>query len=73
MDSNLKRLSMQVNVDDLLPASEKEKEYMVDEAFHDRFSGRCAAASQKQGRHGELLDHPADHGGFDLCPLLLAL
>ena len=29
MDSNLKRLSMQVNVDDLLPASEKEKEYMV--------------------------------------------
>ena len=29
MDSNLKRLSMQINVDDLLPASEKEKEYMV--------------------------------------------
>ena len=29
MDSNLKRLSMQVNVDDLLPASEEEKEYMV--------------------------------------------
>ena len=29
MDSNLKKLSMQVNVEDLLPASEKEKEYMV--------------------------------------------
>jgi len=29
MDSNLKRLSMQINVDDLLPASEEEKEYMV--------------------------------------------
>ena len=29
MDSNLKRLSMQVNVDDLLPASDEEKEYMV--------------------------------------------
>ena len=29
MDSNLKRLSMQVNVDDLLPASPEEKEYMV--------------------------------------------
>ena len=29
MDSNLKRLSMQVNVDDLLPASEEEKEYMI--------------------------------------------
>ena len=29
MDSNLKRLSMQVNVDDLLPATEEEKEYMV--------------------------------------------
>ena len=29
MDSNLKKLSMQVNLDDLMPASEKEKEYMV--------------------------------------------
>ena len=29
MDSNLKKLSMQINVDDLLPASEQEKEYMV--------------------------------------------
>ena len=29
MDINLKRLSMQVNVDDLLPASEEEKEYMI--------------------------------------------
>ena len=29
MDSNLKRLSMQVNVDDLLPASDEEKEYMI--------------------------------------------
>ena len=29
MDSNLKRLSMQVNVDDLLPASEEDKEYMI--------------------------------------------
>ena len=29
MDNNLKRLSMQVNVDDLLPASEEEKEYMI--------------------------------------------
>ena len=29
MDSNLKRLSMQINVDDLLPASEEEKEYMI--------------------------------------------
>ena len=29
MDINLKRLSMQVNVDDLLPASEDEKEYMI--------------------------------------------
>ena len=26
---NLKRLSAQVNVDDFLPASEKDKEYMV--------------------------------------------
>ena len=29
MDSNLKKLSMQVNLDALMPASEKEKEYMV--------------------------------------------
>lgn len=29
MDINLKRLSMQVNVDDLLPASEEDKEYMI--------------------------------------------
>ena len=29
MDINLKRLSMQVNVDDLLPASDEEKEYMI--------------------------------------------
>ncbi|MBQ9063381.1 MAG: ABC transporter permease [Eubacterium sp.] len=29
MDNNLKRLSMQINVDDLLPASEEEKEYMI--------------------------------------------
>ncbi len=29
MDINLKRLSMQVQVDDLLPASEEDKEYMV--------------------------------------------
>ena len=29
MDANLKRLSMQINVDDLLPATEEEKEYMV--------------------------------------------
>ena len=29
MDINLKRLSMQVNVDDLLPASDEEKQYMI--------------------------------------------
>ena len=29
MNENLKRLSMQVNLDDFIPATEKEKEYMV--------------------------------------------
>ncbi len=29
MDINLKRLTMQVNVDDLMPASEEDKAYMV--------------------------------------------